>query len=102
MSTKETKYSLSTVKPKLTIANFLKCWRLCEEWSQAELASKIGMTAANLCDIEKGRKGVSIAKACEIGEALGYSPTVLVKLVLQEAVTAAGLNYEVELKKKRA
>ncbi len=83
----------------LTIARFLRSWRMSEGLTQAQFAKKIGMSAANLCDIERGRKGVSIDKACEIAEAIGYSPTVLVKLVLQEQVDSAGLKYDVELKK---
>ena len=83
----------------LTIARFLRSWRMSEDLTQAQFAKKIGMSAANLCDIERGRKGVSIDKACDIAEAIGYSPTVLVKLVLQEQIDSAGLKYEVELKK---
>lgn len=86
----------------LTIAHFLRSWRMSEELSQADFARRIGLSPANLCDIEKGRKGVSIEKACEIAKVIGYSPTVLVKLVLQEQVASAGLNYDVELKKRIA
>ena len=103
MSTKKKKdFGLQDLEARhgpLTIARFLRSWRMSEELSQAEFAKKIGMSAANLCDIEKGRKGVSIDKACEIAEAIGYSSTVLVKLVLQEQIDSAGLKYDVELKK---
>jgi len=106
MNTKKKKaYRVKDMEEKygaLTIARFLRSWRMSEELSQAEFAKKIGISGANLCDIEKGRKGVSIEKACDIAHVIGYSPTVLVKLVLQEQVSSAGLRYDVNLKKKVA
>lgn len=86
----------------LTLGRFISSWRLAEGLSQKEFAKKLGMSPANLCDIEKGRKGVSIYKATEIAKTIGYSPTVLVQLTLQEQVSSSGLDYTVELKTKVA
>ena len=86
----------------LTIARFLRSWRLSEDLSQVEFGGVIGISAQNLSDIENGRKGVSIEKAYTIAEAIGYSPAVLVKLVLQEQIDTAGLSYSVDLKKRVA
>jgi len=82
----------------MTMARFLRSWRLCEEMSQREFAKLLKMLPANLCDIEKGRKGVSPEKAEQIAKILGYSETVLVKLALQEQLKSAGLNYLIEVK----
>jgi hypothetical protein len=49
-----------------------------------------------------GRKGVSIFKAAEMAKRIGYSPTVLVQLALQDQVEASGLAYTVEVKKRVA
>lgn len=57
------------------------------------------MSAANLCDIEKGRKGVSPQKAAEIARLIGYSEKVLVELALKELLEEAGLAWEVSLVK---
>ena len=70
--------------------------------SQKEFAALIGISAANLCDIEKGRKGVSIYKATEIAKKIGYSPTILVQLALQEQIEASGLNFKVKVHTKAA
>ena len=83
---------------KITVGEFLRSWRLSEEQSQREFARKIHLSAANLCDIEKGRKGVSPEKADEIARILGYSRTVLVRLALEEQLSAAGLKYSIEVK----
>ncbi len=87
---------------ELTLGRFISAWRRSEDLSQKEFAERLGISAANLCDIEKGRKGLSIYKASEIAKEIGYSPTVLVQLALQELVTSSGLNYTVEVKKQIA
>jgi transcriptional regulator with XRE-family HTH domain len=101
MNTKKKVYGIESFEKKygkLTLARFLTAWRKSEKFSQKEFAIKLGISPANLCDIEKGRKGLSIYKASEIAKIIGYSPTVLVQLALQELVTSSGLKYTVELK----
>ena len=105
MSTRKQKFGVRELEKKygaLTLGRFIASWRLSEGLSQKEFAKKLRMSAANLCDIEKGRKGVSIFKATEIAKAIGYSPTVLVQLALQEQVESSGLDYTVEVKTKAA
>jgi len=53
---------------------------------------------ANVCDIEKGRKGVSPEKAEQIAKAIGVPPALLVRLSIEESLRAAGLKYIVEVK----
>lgn len=103
MSTKEKKFGLKDLEKKygtLTLAKFISSWRKSEDMNQKEFAEKIGISAANLCDIEKGRKGVSLFKAADIAKKIGYSPTVLVQLALQEQVESSGLDYTVEVKRR--
>lgn len=83
---------------KATVGDFLRAWRMSEELSQKDFAKKLKMSPANLCDIEKGRKGVSPEKAEEIAHLLGYSSTVLVRMALAEQLESAGLKYVVEVK----
>jgi len=58
----------------------------------------VRLSVANLCDIEKGRKGVSPKKAEQIALAIGVPPALLVRLALEESLKAAGLKYKVEIK----
>ena len=104
MSTKE-KFGLKDLEKKygeLTLGRFISSWRKSEGMNQKEFAEKIDISPANLCDIEKGRKGVSLFKAAHIAKKIGYSPTVLVQLALQEQVESFGLDYTVEVKKRVA
>ncbi len=45
---------------------------LSEEMSQVEFAKQLGISRSHLCDIEKGRKSVSVARAARFAKILGY------------------------------
>jgi transcriptional regulator with XRE-family HTH domain len=82
----------------LTIGEFLHTWRTSEEASLKDFGKLVGMSVANVCDIEKGRKGVSPEKAEQIAKAIGVPPALLVRLSIEESLRAAGLKYSVEVK----
>jgi transcriptional regulator with XRE-family HTH domain len=83
---------------KLTVGELLHSWRLSEEMSLKDFGKRLGMSVANLCDIEKGRKGVSPEKAEQIAKAIGVPSALLVRLSIEESLQAAGLKYTVEIK----
>ena len=83
---------------KLTVGEFLHTWRVSEEMSLADFSKLVGMSVANLCDIEKGRKGVSPEKAEQIAKAIGVPRALLIRLSIEESLRAAGLRYTVEIK----
>jgi transcriptional regulator with XRE-family HTH domain len=95
------KYGRKSLDKKLgemTLASFLYSWRKSIGVTQADFAKKLGISAANLCDIEKGRQLVSPKKATEIAKKIGYSQTVLVELVINEQLKVDGLDMRVEAK----
>jgi transcriptional regulator with XRE-family HTH domain len=81
----------------MTLASFLSAWRLSVGATQVAFAKKIGISAANLCDIEKGRQLVSPKKASLIAKKIGYSETVLVELVINEQLAMGGLEMRVKM-----
>jgi transcriptional regulator with XRE-family HTH domain len=83
---------------KLTVGEMLHAWRVSEEMSLKDFGKRIGMSVANLCDIEKGRKGVSPGKAEQIAKAIGVPSALMVRLSIEESLHAAGLKYSVEIK----
>jgi len=83
---------------KLTVGEFLHTWRISEEMSLAGFGKLVGMSVANLCDIEKGRKGVSPENAEQIAKAIGVPAGLLIRLSIEENLRAAGLKYTVEIK----
>ena len=83
---------------KLTVGEFLSTWRTAEEMTLRAFGKLVGLSVANLCDIEKGRKGVSPEKAEQIAKAIGVPPALLIRLSIEESLQAAGLHYKVEIK----
>ena len=79
----------------LNLPELLCAIREGEEMSHAQFASKLGISRSHLCDIEKGRKAVSLPRAIEFAEILGYSKDQFARLALQTQVNDAGLSYKV-------
>ncbi len=77
---------------KITLAKVIHSTRLCDELSQQEFASKLGISKQHLCDIEKGRKVVSPARAWAWAKKLGYHPKQWAELALQDLVEKEGLK----------
>ena len=71
--------------------------RLGEELSQAEFSRQLSISRSHLCDIEKGRKSVSPARAVKWARMLGYSEEQFVRLALQDLVEQAGLDMTVHI-----
>jgi transcriptional regulator with XRE-family HTH domain len=82
---------------KMTLGKSLVAFREAEEMSQNEFGKKLGLSRANLCDIEKGRKIPSPKRASKIAKTLGVPEKVLLELSIQDMLTASHLDYRVEL-----
>ena len=85
------------VDEPMTFASTLRMIRETDELSQAEVARRVGVTRAHICDIEKGRKLVSPERAARFAKVLGYGPEQFVRLALQDQVQAAGLKLRVKV-----
>jgi transcriptional regulator with XRE-family HTH domain len=79
----------------LTLRQVLIATREGEEWSQAEMARRLGVSAQHLSQVEKGLKTVSPERAAAWGTTLGYGPEVWAMLAAQEQLDRAGLNLTV-------
>ena len=65
----------------LTIGSALEAIRQERNVSLTEFAQILGISSSHLCNIEKGRKGVSPTRAEDFAEALGYPGTQFSKLL---------------------
>jgi antitoxin HigA-1 len=81
----------------LTLGRLLEAIRLGDEISQAAFARKLGVSRSHLCDIEHGRKSVSLPRAVKFARTLGYPEDQFVRLALQGMVEEAGLNMHVKI-----
>ena len=81
----------------LTFAKLLRSFRLCEEMNQKAFAKILGISPANLCDLEKGRKLPRPRRAANIAKKIGLSEALLVQVALQDELRACNLAYKVSL-----
>lgn len=81
----------------LNLGEFIESIRLGEEFSQIKFAEKLEISKSHLCDIEKGRKPVSAARAAEFAKKLGYSPEQFVRLALQDELNRSGLKLKINI-----
>ena len=71
--------------------------RVADEIPQAELARRVGISRANLCDIEKGRRSVTVKRAVQFARILGYSVNQFVAVAVEDQLRKAGLKVRVRL-----
>jgi|1185.fasta_scaffold68106_2 transcriptional regulator with XRE-family HTH domain len=76
----------------LTFGEFIWAIREGEEMSLAEFGKPLGVSRQHLNDIEKGHRTVSVSRAAEWAQILGYPPTQFVRLALQALLDAGGLD----------
>jgi len=81
-----------------TLGDFLAGTRRLEQATQENFAKKLGISRARLCDIEKGRRTVSVDMAVKFAKALRMPAESLVALVLQETVDKANVKLRVVVK----
>lgn len=101
MSTKKI-YGIADLEKRLgpmTMAKLLRSHRVSEEINQVDFAKTLKISKANLCDIEKGRKLVSLERAAKFAKLLKDSEMLYVKIAMDDQLRAAHLKYEVFIKK---
>ena len=94
---KEFKKELEKEMGQMTFGRFLEAHRQCEGLTQEELGTMIGVSGANICDLEKGRKIPSAKRAHDIAYALGMYEPFWVEIALQDQLKQQGLNYKVSI-----
>lgn len=82
---------------RLTFGAAVEGLRVGEGYSQSAFAKKLSVSRQYLCDVEKGRRLVSPEQAARFAKAFGHPPNVLVRLALQDAVSASGLKLIVSI-----
>ncbi|WP_157684777.1 helix-turn-helix transcriptional regulator [Bdellovibrio bacteriovorus] len=83
----------------MTLGLLIRSLREAQEISQQQLAQKLKISRAHLCDIEKGRRLVSPERAGKFAKIIKAPESTMIQLALQDLLRAAKLPYQVELKK---
>lgn len=82
----------------LTFGRMVESLRLCDEITQVDLAKRMKISRAQLCDIEKGRRLVSPERAARFAKVMGYSAAQFVSTAIADQLRHAGLKFSVELR----
>ena len=81
----------------LTLGRLMVSIRVGEELSQTAFARVLGISRSHLCDIEHGRKSVSLTRAVRFAKLLGYSETQFARLALQAMLVEAKLDRHLKI-----
>lgn len=81
----------------LTFGRMLASIRQADDIVQADLARRMGISRANLCDIENGRRSVTVERAAQFARVLGYSVNQFVAVAVEDQLRKAGLKVKVRL-----
>ncbi len=79
----------------LTFALFMRVSRTSLGLTQEEFGKKIGLSRANICDIEKGRQLVSTELAVKVAYKVGLPEKIALQACLQDQVYKAGSEAKV-------
>lgn len=97
MSIREVKSILEKISGPFTFATYLLGVRTTLDMSQVEMAKKLGITKAALCELEKGRTFVSPATAVRYAKKLGFSVTVALEACFQDQLRKAKIKKRVRI-----
>lgn len=81
----------------LSFGRMIESIRRADEVTQAELARRMKISRAHLCDIEKGRRPVHPERAAAFAQVLGYSVNQFVAVAVEDELRKAGLKVRVRL-----
>lgn len=81
----------------LSFGKMIESLRIADEVTQIALAKKMKISRAHLCDIEKGRRVVTVERAAKFAKAMGYSVNQFVAMALEDQLRKAGLKAKVHL-----
>lgn len=100
MSTKNkisAKKAIRKITGHISFGEMLWSLRKAQELTQVQMSENLGISKQDLCNIEKGRKAVSVERAVSFANSLGMSSKAFAKYVLQDQLHRAGIKGEVEI-----
>ena len=86
------KKAIRAITGNISFGEMLFSYRKAQEISQVEMAKKLNISKQGLCNIEKGRKHVSVERAVSFAHSLGMPPRTFAKYALQDQLEKAGLE----------
>ncbi|MFN8790504.1 MAG: helix-turn-helix transcriptional regulator [Bdellovibrionales bacterium] len=97
MNIKEASPAFEKAKGPFTFATFMLGIRTTLNLTQVQMAKKLGISRAALCEIEKGRTLVSASAAVRYAKKAGFSITVALEACLQDQLRKANIKRRVRI-----
>ncbi|NOT77494.1 MAG: helix-turn-helix transcriptional regulator [Bacteriovoracaceae bacterium] len=91
------KDAIRKISGAISFGLMLYSYRLSRELNQTEMANILDISKQDLCNIEKGRKLVSVERAMTFAKALSMPTKTFAKYALQDQLFKAGLSGEVTI-----
>ena len=102
MSSKKANDLFKELYGHVSFGEMLSSIRYSEGATQKNFAKKLKISQQDLCDIEKGRKNISMERAVQFAQLLNDSPEVFAEYVIQDQLYRAGLNCTIKVKPNEA
>lgn len=97
MTIKQANQVFEKVHGPFTFATFMLGTRTTLGLSQVQMAKKIGLSKAALCEIEKGRTLVGPEAAVRYAKKAGFSETVALEACFQDQLRKAKIKKRVKI-----
>lgn len=97
MTTKNASQSIEKIMGPFTFATYILGVRTTLNLTQVQMAKKIGISKAALCEIEKGRTLVSPQAAARYAKKAGFSITLALESCLQDQLRKANIKKRVKI-----
>ncbi|HND86180.1 MAG TPA: helix-turn-helix transcriptional regulator [Pseudobdellovibrionaceae bacterium] len=97
MTTKNAQRMFEKVNGPFSFATFMLGIRTTLDLSQVEMAKRLKISKAALCEIEKGRTLVSPKAAVRYAKKAGFSQTVALEACLQDQLRKANIRKRVRI-----
>lgn len=102
MASKKARDVFKELYGHVSFGEMLSSTRYSDGLTQKDFAKKLKISQQDLCDIEKGRKNVSVERAVQFAELLNDSPEVFVEYVIQDQLYRVGLNCKIRVESNEA
>jgi DNA-binding XRE family transcriptional regulator len=102
MSIKEANQVFEKLNGPFSFATYMLGIRINLDLTQVQMAKKLGISKAALCEIEKGRTLVSAQTAVRYARKAGFSETVALEACFQDQLRKAKIKKRVRLEEDAA
>lgn len=97
MTIKEAGKLLEKMNGQFTFATYMLGIRTTLDLTQVEMAKKLGISKAALCEVEKGRTLVSPQAASRYAKKAGFSETLALEACFQDQLRKASIKKRVRV-----